>query len=33
MEAKVRVIRRIAKTIETTVIIEAAIPPRMTCAT
>jgi len=33
MEASVSVISNIAKTIETTVMIEAAMPPRMTCAT
>ncbi len=33
MEANVRVISSIANTIETTVIIEATMPPRMTCAT
>jgi hypothetical protein len=30
MEARVSVINRMAKTIDTTVIMEAAIPPRMT---
>src|SRR5271157_3937112 len=33
IEASVSVISRIAKTIETTVIIEVAIPAKMTCAT
>jgi len=33
MEASVSVHQHIAKTIETTVMIEAAMPPRMTCAT
>jgi len=33
IEASVSVISRIAKTMETTVMIEAAIPPRMNCAT
>src|ERR1035437_2752182 len=32
IEARVSVINRMAKTIDTTVIMEAAIPPRMTCA-
>ena len=33
MEARVRVINRMAKTMETTVMMEAAMPPRMICAT
>src|SRR5580700_9623061 len=33
MEASVRVISMMAKTIETTVIMEAAMPARITCAT
>ena len=33
MEASVSVISRIAKTMETTVMMEAAMPPRMNCAT
>ena len=33
MEANVRVINKMAKTMETTVMIEAAMPPKMICAT
>ena len=33
MEASVSVISRMAKTMDTTVMMEAAMPPRMTCAT
>src|SRR5579862_3921374 len=33
MEASVSVISRIAKTIDTTVMIDAAMPPKITCAT
>ena len=33
MEASVSVISRIAKTMETTVMMEAAMPPKMNCAT